>query len=213
MLIVVEGPSAVGKTTLLGLVPAQRVVGEEVLRVPAGTGPMGSIPYAVESSARRWERLLDTEARHGHAYADGDPLKLYYDFARVAFGALERCVYEAGWHLMAQAMGERRIGFADRVVYLSASPDTLARRRASDATRRRRRFALHVRLVPAMRAYYAALERLRPGTLRWLDAEDDPRSAAVSELESSEDLRRDRYDVSALERLKQDLDHSLAEGF
>ena len=64
-----------------------------------------------------------------------------------------------------------------------------------------------------MRAYYATLERLRPGTLRWLDDEEDPRSAAVPELEGSEDLRRDRYDVSALERLKQDLDRLLAEGF
>lgn len=211
MLIVVEGPSAVGKTTLLDRVRAERVVGEEALRVPPGMGAMGAIPYAVESSARRWHRLLEAEARYGRAYADGDPLKLYYDYARVAVGDLDRAVYDAGWRSIAQAMDECRVGFADRVVYLFASPQTLAHRKASDATRRRGKFTLHVRLIPAMRAYYAVLERLRPGTVRWLDAEDDPRSETVSELEGSTlDLRRDRYDVSTLGRLKEELDRSLS---
>jgi hypothetical protein len=159
MLIVVEGPSAVGKTTLLELVPADRVIGEEALLVPPGTDSLGSLPYAVESSVRRWERLLEAEARHGRAYADSDPLKLYYDFARTAVGELDRGVYDAGWRLMARAMDERRISFADRVVFIYASRGTLAKRRAADATRRRGKFALHVRLAPAIEAYYAALEQ------------------------------------------------------
>ena len=210
-MIVVEGPSAVGKTTLLELVPAGRVVGEEVLQVPPGTGSLQALPYGVESSARRWERLLETEARHGRAYADSDPLKLYYDFARVAVGELDRGVYDAGWRLMARAMDERRVGFADRVVFLYASHGTLAKRGAADATRRRGKFALHVRLAPAMEAYYAALEQLRPGSVRWLDAEGDPLDEATPALEGPEDSTRDRYDVRALERLKQDLDEWLAE--
>jgi hypothetical protein len=44
VLIVVEGLSAVGKTNLLELVPADCVVGEEVLRGPSGTGSLGSLP-------------------------------------------------------------------------------------------------------------------------------------------------------------------------
>jgi hypothetical protein len=209
-LVVVEGPSAVGKTTLLKFVPADFVVGEEVLRVPAGTGPLESIPYAVESSARRWERLLETEVQHGHAYADSDPLKLYYDFARVAIGELDRAVYEAGWRSMARAMGEGKVGFADSVVYLSASPTTLTERRNTDTRRRRGKFALHVRLVPAMRTYYAALEQIRPRTVRWLEAEGAPQLEGLSAPEGSEGRMLNRYDVAALERLKQDLDAWLA---
>ena len=166
----------------------------------------------VESSARRWERLLETEARHGRAYADGEPIKLYYDLARVAIGELDRGLYDAGWRLMVRAMDERRVGFADREVYVFASPEALARRRSSDRTRRRRNFALHVRLAPAMLEYYAALERRRPGTVRWLDAEDYPQSVAVSAMEHAEDVRGDRYDVSALAQFRRDLRLSLARG-
>lgn len=34
-------------------------------------------------------------------------------------------------------------------------------------------FGLHQRLTEAMEDNYAALERLRPGTVRWLDAESE----------------------------------------
>ena len=51
----------------------------------------------MESNARRSERLVETEGRHGRAYAESDPLKLYYDLARVAAGELDRSLYDAGW--------------------------------------------------------------------------------------------------------------------
>lgn len=208
----VEGPSAVGKTPLLGEMPPEQVVGEEPLRTPDGTSREETLPHAVALNARRWNRLLEVEERHGCAYADGDPLKLYYDFARVSIGELDREAYETGWLLMERAMVEERIGFVDHVAYLFASPEALARRRAGDVTRRRRKFALHARLIHAMRAYYEALELIRPGTMRWLNAEEDLPEAIPSALREQSPYRRNRYRVSDLELLKQELDRMLPEG-
>jgi len=206
MLVAVEGPSAVGKTTLLREMPPEQVVGEEPLRTPDGMSREETSSHAAALNARRWNRLLEVEERHGCAYADGDPLKLYYDFARVSIGELDRETYEAGWHLMERAMVDERIGFSDCVIFLSAPLEELARRRVGDTTRRRRKFALHARLIPAMRAYYETLERIRPGTVRWLNAEGYLPEAIPPALLEQTFHRRNRYTVSDLESLKHELD-------
>ncbi len=186
----------------------------EALGVPRGSGPaepggIGAQRFWVELSVRRWELLLNIEARHGEAYADSDPLKLYYNFALTSIGEMPREVFDEGWRWTRRAMEGVRLGFADRVLYLRASPGKLAQRRAADASRSRRNFDLHVRLGPAMEAYYAALERLRPGTVRWVNAEGDVREGAVSWLQGGEPAQAHRYDVAILDQLKRDLDLSL----
>lgn len=219
MLVAVEGPSAVGKTTLLGLVPAERVVGEEweALGIPRGSGPaeprgVDAQRFWVDLNARRWGLLLDCERRHGEAYADTDPLKLYYNFALTSLGEMPREVFAEGWRWTLRAMEERRLGFVDRVVYLRASPSKLAERKAGDASRRRGGFELHVRLGSAMEAYYAALERLRPGTVRWLDTEGGVPEEGKSGLRDPGTEQRDRYDASIIGQLKHDLDRLLSDG-
>lgn len=219
MLVAVEGPSAVGKTTLLRQVLAERVVGEEweALGIPRGSGsaePQGvdAQQFWVDLNSRRWQLLVDIEARHGEGYADSDPLKLYYNFALTSIGKAPHEVFEEGWRWTRRAMEERRLGFVDRVVYLQASPGKLAQRKAADASCSRRGFDLHVRLGHAMEAYYAAVERLRPGAVRWLDAEGEAPADAICALEEPEAHRRHRYDVTVLDRLKGDLDDLLTKG-
>jgi hypothetical protein len=209
MLIVVEGPSAVGKTTLLGMMPVDQVVPEEIVQLPTGLGPLEAQPYFVESNSRRWARLLQVEAQYGQAYADTDPLKLYYDFSLVAIGELTRDVFETNWRLVRHAVATRRYGFADRIVFLLASPETLAARKAGDTTRRRSGFAVHVRLWKAMDAYYRALARLRPGTIHWLDTESVVRNDVIVMLENLILCEYNRYDTTLLDALKRDLDQLL----
>lgn len=212
MLVVIEGPSAVGKTTLLTAMPPEQVIGEEALLIPPGTDLLAAERYGVELNARRWERLVAAERRYGRAYADSDPLKLYYGFALAAEGELQREVFEEGWRLARRALSEERLGFADRVVFLSASPRTLAERRAGDSSRRRGKFSSHVRLIDAFALYYAALERARPGMLRWLDAEGDLRGDAMALIAGLGPSEHGRYDVSLLDGLKRELDRVLAAG-
>lgn len=120
LLIVVEGPSAVGKTTTLRRMPPEQIVGEEIIRASS----QGDPSY-MEMNARRWKRFLEIEDRFGTAYADSDPLKLYYNFALASVGRLDRDVYEAEWSTSERAMLEGEVGFADRVVSLSASTEEL----------------------------------------------------------------------------------------
>jgi hypothetical protein len=221
LLVAVEGPSAVGKTTLLAnAAPADSIVGEEweAVGIPQGSGPSRHLSpeaqrFWVRLHAGRWGLLREVEDRCGTAYADTDPLKLYYNFALVRAGELPREVFEAGWRLTRQAVEGRRLGFVDRVVYLKASRDALARRKAGDASRTRRNFELHSRLVDHMESYYAALERLRPGSVFWLDAEGEATADGVFAAALSEEApRRERYDVALLDRLKRELDPLLPGG-
>lgn len=218
MLVTVEGPSAVGKSTFLRqATTVESIVGEEweALGIPRGSGP--AEPLALEAqrfwidlNARRWELLLDVEGRCGTAYADTDPLKLYYNFALAKVGELPRGVFEEGWRLSREAFRQNRLGVVDRVMYLKASAATLAERKAGDTSRARRNFALHQRLGEAMEGYYATLERLWPGTVCWLDAEGEvSRHAALPEALSRGAPRRDRYDVALLDDLKAELDRLL----
>lgn len=220
MLVAVEGPSAVGKTTLLSsAAPAEGVVGEEweALGIPRGSAPpRPQAPEAqqfwVDLNARRWDLLLKLEERQGAAYADTDPLKLYYNFALAGTGEVPREVFEEGWRRTREAVREHRLGFVDRVVYLEASRDTLSRRKAHDTTRTRSNFELHARLTDAMQGYYAALEKLRPGTLRWLDAEGPMPESSAFAASLEEAPRYERYDLASLDQLERDLDRLLRAG-
>ncbi|MDP9371795.1 MAG: hypothetical protein M3Q65_04955 [Chloroflexota bacterium] len=67
-----------------------------------------------------------------------------------------------------------------------------------------------VRLGPSLKAYYAALERLRPGTVHRLEAAGDARAAAMVVLRRLAPHQYERYDTTVLDRLKRDLDRLLA---
>ncbi len=217
MLVAVEGPSAVGKSTLLRLAaPASSVVDEdwEAVGLSRAAGPAEPLSveaqgFWVDLNIRRWALLLEVEQRCGIAYADTDPPKLYYNFALARIGELPRGVLEQQWYLTREAIGQRRLGFVDRVVYLDAAPRTLARRRAGDTSRTRRNFRLHQRLVGAMGDFYATLERIRPGTVRWMDAEREVSKTTAGEALTLDASRRDRYDLTSLDALKAELDRIL----
>ncbi|HEY4383504.1 MAG TPA: hypothetical protein VGN34_03375 [Ktedonobacteraceae bacterium] len=161
MIIVVEGPSAVGKTSLLRIFPASQVVGEEweALGIPRGSGPekpqsKEAQAFWVELHTRRWQKLLATETSLGNAYADTDPVKLYYNFALVKLGYMERDVFEEGFVQTEQAFLQSSLGFADHVIVLSAPPDVLLQRKNADASRQRGHFHLHARLGSLIKEYY-----------------------------------------------------------
>jgi hypothetical protein len=59
MLIVIEGQSAVGKTTFAQAFPAEQVVGEERVEMPPHLSEREAYPYLIKSNTRRWRHLLD----------------------------------------------------------------------------------------------------------------------------------------------------------
>ncbi len=165
----VTGPSASGKTTWCRRHHLDDVVGEysPTAAEPVDADMATQAAFWCEVSCRRWQEAADRERASGLAVCDDDPLKLHYSWSLVRVGEASRqlWIHEVAVHRAAIAAG--RLGFAD-VVLVSLPPiDELHRRRDADQARRRRNFALHVRLTEPLREWYQALERVEPGRVFW----------------------------------------------
>ena len=172
-IVCLEGPSAVGKTTLARRLAAE--CGAAVVAELSGAGAAppiaGSADWFADRHAERWleaRRLAGDGAPF--AVLDTDPLKgLWYNpvFA------------DAGWpgvRTVADGYRERlrdgRLGVPDRYVVLSATVEQLFARRAGDPTRTRRGFEGNLRLVEALPRWFAELARVAPGLVATLDTSD-----------------------------------------
>jgi GTPase SAR1 family protein len=152
-IIVVEGPSAAGKTTWCqkhfqkGFAEAA----PETLEAPdLFAEPQEVAAFWVEHNIRRWQRALEIEKWESIAVCDGDPLRLYFSWAFWKTGAGDSKLFEIEAALYRKAIEERRIGFADCVVWLEAPIDELRRRAKADATRKRMRLELYLEMIPWM---------------------------------------------------------------
>lgn len=196
MIVVVEGPSAAGKTTWV----AAHGGGASVLleALPAADvpdDPRAAARFWAEHGASRWARALEVERRTGLAVCDTDPLKLHYAWSTWQTGAGTARDFELGVTAYREAVADRRVGFADR--YLVSIPEigVLDARRQADATRRRRNFDVHRRLGEPLRRWYAALETVRPGSVRW---GFEPEALVP---DSERDPDRDRYRLEDFDAL------------
>jgi hypothetical protein len=215
MIIVVEGPSAVGKTTLLRQLPASHVISEDwvALGFPPEQWPNLDTPagqaFGVRASSHRWKLLCDVEHQFGSAYADTDPLKLYYQFALALHGTRSRAQLQTTFDYCRHALETEQLGFADTVVFLRASPATLRSRKQQDASRQRRRFDLHVELIDAFAHYYALLEQIRPGTVTFHDTDQDGTTATILSCPLPQHPPYARFDVHTFDALRDAVFHAL----
>lgn len=124
-------------------------------------------------NSSRWAEALELERSNGVAVCDSDPLKLHYSWclAAIGVGPWERFQLELQRCRTALAAG--RLGFADLVLVSTASDEQLRRQKTADSSRLRRSFDLHVRLREPLLAWYATLEAVSPGRVRWALPEHD----------------------------------------
>ncbi|MGA5301334.1 hypothetical protein ACPCHT_15495 [Nucisporomicrobium flavum] len=166
MIVVVEGPSAAGKTSW-----CRRYVGRYVPEhTPTGREPVDAMALArhwVRAGIQRWETALEHERADGIAYCDTDPVKLHYAWGMAALGLAPRSRFDRELVVTREAFRTGRLGFADAVLIGLPDTATLQRRRDGDDTRRRRNFAAHVQLREPLQQWYAALESLSPGRVIW----------------------------------------------
>ncbi|MDA3648353.1 hypothetical protein LZ318_10490 [Saccharopolyspora indica] len=193
MIVVVEGPSAAGKTTWCRRHFPGHVVGEYQ---PTGREPVGD-PAAQASywsavNAGRWAAALDQERATGLAVCDSDPLKLHYSWCLAAIGEGPAARFGAEAAAARAAVAEKRLGLADLVLVTLPPLPVLRRRRAGDPTRRRRHFDLHARLSEPLEQWYRAWAAVSPGRVVWqLPDAELPQPGA----------RPDRYDLAAFDGL------------
>jgi hypothetical protein len=167
MIIVVEGPSAAGKTTWAARFAPELVVSESRPMHPPPSESAAAARYWADLGSDRWVEAERIERQHGIAVCDTDPLKLHYAWSLWRIGELDEADLRRQIVAYREAVAEGRLGFADRYYVEIPAADVLAERKARDASRGRRNFALHVRLGDPMQEWYGAIEELRPGSVVW----------------------------------------------
>lgn len=197
MIVVLEGPSAAGKTTWAARWPAVSVVPE--------TGPV-EVPTMLEVDelaqvwadidAHRWAKVVATEAATGLAVCDTDPLKLHYSYCLARLEAGDWAMFDDGVRAYRRAIEARRQGMADLVACWIPDDAQLVEQREADTTRGRRNFELHRRMAGPLRDWYEALAALDPERVVWAFPED---VAVVVE--------RDRFDVDLFDAWMATLPH------
>lgn len=166
MIVVVEGPTAAGKTSW-----CRRHVGRFVAAsVPTGAEPADGQALArhvARAGMRRWAEAAEFERADGIAFCDTDPLRLYHSWGMAALGLAPRAQFDRELAVTRVAVRTGRLGLADAVLVGLPDLATLRARRDDDHTRRRRNFATHVQLREPLRQWYATLDRLDPGRVIW----------------------------------------------
>ena len=168
MIVVVEGPSGAGKTTwcrehggpfaLLESLPDHSVV---------PTDDEAAARFWIERNAARWSQVHEREFRDGLVVVDTDPFKLHYVWTLWRAGRATRRQWELQRDAARDAFAEGRQGLADVVLVSDVDVATLRARRDGDATRTRRNFETHVLLRDTLLRWYAAIDALGPGRVRF----------------------------------------------
>lgn len=187
MIVVIEGPSASGKTTSVARLAApESIVHEtEAIEPPRSASVEDVAAFWSDESVRRWSLALSTEERTGIAVCDSDPLKLHYHYSLVQIGLLSSGQLQADLHAVREALSRRRLGIADLIFCNIPDTEVLDERMRGDGSRSRRRYDVHRRLGEPLRTWYHALSELDPARVQW---------AAPESLASVD--RRDRYDTN-----------------
>jgi hypothetical protein len=168
MIVVVEGPSAAGKTTWC------RRHAPRALPEP-GRWPMDEVR---RYQLARWREALRADAAGEIVVLDGDPFKLYYAYAQRALGEITAAGWDAEVALFRPLVAAGDHGLADLVLYADPGDAELARRREADATRSRRNFARHTAMRPAFRRWYEGVSALDPARVVW----EHPRAGLTADL-------------------------------
>jgi hypothetical protein len=169
MILVVEGPSAAGKTTYCRQLDASQVVPE---RAPGTSPPNGASPDEVSRfwtnvNVLRWADAVRVARQTGLCVCDTDPLKLHYSWCIARAGLGPASDFHSMRRHTRRAIADGRLGLADQIACAIPTVQTLRTQRATDQTRTRRNFDRHLRLSGPLREWYQTLDIIDPGRVVW----------------------------------------------
>lgn len=182
MILCLEGPSAVGKTTCCRAL--QDELGAAVIpEVNALFVRPPSAPedWYLERQEERYALARAASEMYPLAVLDGDPFQpLWYNWS-FGFEACQSLDPLRGFFRPLIAGGA--MGFPDRYCLLVADEATLRQRRDADQTRSRRNFERHMRLTETLPRYFGAVAALSPLLVEVIGA--DGVQSSVASIKSS----------------------------
>lgn len=173
MIVVVEGPSAAGKTTWTArhcdpaTVVAETTATETADAPDQREHPLAFAEFWARLNGARWEQALRIERERGVAVCDSDPFKLHYAWTLWRIGHVNREDWTLALEAGRRAFAADRLGLADLILVTIPDAETLTRRHEADRSRRRRNFDLHAQLAAALAEWYRAVEQLDPARVIW----------------------------------------------
>lgn len=168
LIISIEGPSAVGKTSLAR--ELERSAGAAVIPELSEAPAPGAdaLDWFVAGHAKQLARACELRRTAEMIVLDGDPFKgLWWTWIYGSEQELERVL-----RLHARAVELGTLFFPDLYVALQATEAQLRERCAGDPTRRRRHFDRHLLLVEPQQRYFREMHRLTPDRVLLLQTND-----------------------------------------
>jgi hypothetical protein len=157
MIVVVEGPSAAGKTTWC------RRHAPRWLPEP-GRWTMAEI---LRYQRDRWRKAVDADTAGELIVLDGDPFKLYCTWAQRKLDQITEADWRDEVERFRRHFARNEYGLADLVLYADPPVDVLIRHKEADSTRTRRNFDLHIAMRPYFRQWYEAVADLDRARVLW----------------------------------------------
>ncbi len=170
-ILCLEGPSAVGKTTVCRLLEADHgfvriaEVNEHFVR-----GPHEPPFWYFERQVERWRMAQTISSAGGVAVLDGDPFQPLWYNAIFAQHAAQSMTDTLAFYRAQVEQGSLRV--PDKYYVLTATPQQLHARKAADTSRSRRNFDKHLQLVAPQLDWFTALNDVAPGCVSILQADD-----------------------------------------
>ena len=169
-IICFEGASAVGKTTTANrfktmcgafVVPEVNLLFER----PKNESP----DWYFERQVQRWQIAQEQSKSYRLVILDGDPFQpFWYCWAYNFVGWQSLDFMEQFYQRKIQ---NKMFDFPDRYFIFSANEAELRKRKEADATRQRRGFETHLRMIEPQRRYFQAMQDFSPNRVRFLEAE------------------------------------------
>lgn len=173
MLICLEGPSAVGKTSTCKLLESNNnafIVKETIFRPLEGCSLREQALFYLRKEVERWKLAREKLADHPIVVMDSDPLKpLWFNWA---FSFVKGLPLSELDKFFRPFVSNGEMGYPDKYFVLTADEDELFRRRKEDKVRRRPEFEkLSCINEPRLR-YYDYLSTIMPGVIERIEIVD-----------------------------------------
>lgn len=165
-----EGASAVGKTTTAENLKATggALVVPEVNQ-SFSRPENASAEWYFERQVERFAIAQEQSKSHRLVILDGDPFQpLWYAWAYNFVGWQSLDLMERFYGTRIQ---NQTLCFPDLYFIFCASEDELRKRQANDASRRRRNFETHLKMIQPQRRYFQAMQKFSPNRVFFLEAE------------------------------------------